>query len=80
MGEVGNDKAYRLANRVTKGMRATRCSIDLPECYREMLLKKCLEKMALKNWQEKQGMVELREFNRTVVYTCGWLADGALER
>ena len=50
-GVVGNDTADRLANKWTKGVRATRCSVGLPECYLEELLEKWLEKMALKRWQ-----------------------------
>ena len=52
----GNEMADRLANKRTKGVRATRCRVGLPECYLKKLLEKWLEKMALKRWQEEKGM------------------------
>ena len=53
---VGNERADILANRGTKSVRATRCSLALPKCYLEELLfqKSRLKKMALKRWQEER--------------------------
>ena len=55
-GVIGNEKADRLANRGTRGIRSTRCSVGLPDCYLEELLEKWLKRMALKRWQEETGM------------------------
>ena len=44
---VGNEKADRLSNRGTRGIRATRCNIGIPERYLEELLE---------NWLEPKGM------------------------
>ena len=56
---VGNENAGRLANRGTKGVRVTRCSLGLPECYLEELLDKWLQKMVLEKCQEEKGMRKL---------------------
>ena len=53
---VGNEKADKLAIRGVRGVRATRCSVGMPECYLEEFLEKCLEQMALKRWQEAKGV------------------------
>ena len=55
-GVVVNEKADRLAIRGIRGVRATRCSMGLLECYLKELLEKWLEKIALKIWQEEKGM------------------------
>ena len=43
-GVVDNERAGGLATRGAKGVRATRCSMGLSECYLEELLEKWLEK------------------------------------
>ena len=45
-GVVVNEKADRLAIRGIRGVRATRCSMGLLECYLKELLEKWLEKIA----------------------------------
>ena len=50
----------RLAHRGTRGIRATCCSVCLPECCLEELLQNCLEKMAVKKQKEKgMGLAKL---------------------
>ena len=50
---VGNENADRLACRGTRGVRKTRYSAGLPECYLE---EKWLDKMAFKRWQDEKDI------------------------
>ena len=80
MEVIENNKADQLANRGTRVVRATPCSVGLPTCYMDEMPEKLLGKMTLKRWQEKKGLrqaklligehlseawlVELRKFDR----------------